>query len=285
VFPTSSAAKAIFGTNALGYGRIINDIAPTLFGEVYFFEPMEGFDAASHEHKRRQYWVELLRRAHLASAASIVRGTGWIDAATREYDAANLYGWAAACRSLIEAAGDTLHSLSRVPRALADNHHGIRANLEGKGATVFLSQELEDDLIHFTHGRKIVKGTAPDSHIAKQPWEYLKHLESMEIAGVKELYAVRCDIVHPAARSVFTMFAERDDGLVLDRGRQEVTLNGLVRENSKLFSEVLEACFNPPLLTLRVLHKFRLFKQIEALRKYPFKNVPVWREIDAVLRS
>jgi hypothetical protein len=285
-FPTASAAQGIFGTSAVIYGRLINDIAPALFDEVYSFEAMEEFDLGPPQHKRRVYWTKLLRRAHLASVASIVRATGWIDATSREYDVGNLYGWAAACRSLIEAAGDTVLSLSRVPLALAKNHHTIRAQLEGKGLEVLSAQEMEDDLIHFTHGRKIRKGTvAPDSHKARAPWEYVRLVEIMKITGAAEFYAELCEIVHPAAASVLTMISENDDGWRVCPSRQEKSLKDLARKNSELLSEVLMACFNPPLLTLRVLHKFALFKKIEALRKYRFEGIPEWSRINGALRA
>jgi hypothetical protein len=285
-FPQSHAAEAIFGAEAIGYGRLINDIAPALFNEVYFFEAVEEFNAAPGQHKRRVYWTELLQRAHWASVASIVRATGWVDAATREYEAGNLYGWAAACRSLIEAAGDTLRSLDRVPLALATYHHAIRANLEGRGIEVLSAKDLEDDLIHFTHGRKIEKGAmAPDSHKARKPWEYVKLVENMEIHDVASFYAQLCEIVHPAAASVLSMIVEGEDGWRLCPNRQREFLTKCADENCGLLSEVLMACFNAPLLTLRVLHKFRVCGQIEALRKYPFEGIARWSRINAALRS
>jgi hypothetical protein len=285
-FPQTRAAQAIFGDEAIRWGRMINDISSALFNEVYYFEAMETFDVASAEHKRRVYWTEMLQRAHLASVASIVRATAWIDAATREYEAGNLYGWAAACRSFIEAAGDTMHSLRRVPFALADHHHAIRANITGKGLEVLTSAELEDDLIHFTHGRKIEKGAAsPESHKAKKTWEYVRLVEGMKINGAADLYAELCEIVHPASASVLTMILESGDGWRLRPDRQGDVLKDMAHRNRAILGEVLMPSFNPPLLTLRVLHKFKIFKHIDELKKYKFDNIGDWSRIEAALRS
>lgn len=285
-FPENKAAASVFGDAAIVYGRLINDISRELFQEIYHFESMSTFDVASAEHKRRVYWIEILRRAHLASVASIVRATAWIDCAAREYEVGNLYGWAAACRSLIEASGDTLNSLRRVPFALADNHNLIRANLAGKGNIVLQSKELEDDLIHFTHGRKIEKGIkAPDSHKAKQSWEYVKLIENMKIVGVAQLYAELCELVHPAAGSVLSMITETEDGWKIVPANQNEFLINMVVEKRRVLSEVLWAAFNPPLLTLRVLHKFGIFRQINALRKYNFDTIADWQKIVAALGS
>jgi hypothetical protein len=247
---------------------------------------METFDIASPQHKRRVYWLELLRRAHLASVASIVRATAWIDCATREYDAQNLYGWAAACRSLIEAGGDTLHSLRRVPIALAANHRLILADLAGKGNEILISTELEDDLIHFTHGRKIEKGsTAPDSHKAKQSWQYVKLIEDMSISGVAALYSELCEIVHPAAASVLTLIEEDVNGWRISRSAQVQRMSLMANDARLTLSNVLMACYNAPLLILRVLHKFKIFQPIDSLRKYNFDQIKDWPKISAALRS
>jgi hypothetical protein len=285
-FPNNKAAVSVFGDAAVAYGILINDIGHKLFQETYKFEAIEEFNLASDKNKRRVYWEEMLGRAHLSSVASIVRATAWIDCAAREYEAGNLYGWAAACRSLIEAAGDTMNSLSRAPFALAKNHHLIRANLNGTGNIVLQSAELEDDLIHFTHGRKIEKGVnAPKSHKAKQSWEYVKLVENMKIIGVAQLYSELCEFVHPAAGSVLSMITETEDSWMIVPTNQNELLISLVAEKRRVLSEILWAAFNPPLLTLRVLHKFAIFSHIDALKKYNFDTIADWSKINAALRS
>lgn len=103
-----------------------------------------------------------------------------------------------------------------MPLTLAEHHRKIQAEVKGKGSgPVFLSGELENTLIHFTHARKKTDG-APDSHKARPTWEYLKFIEGMKITGSKELYGHLCELVHPASESVSTMFVATEGGLIID---------------------------------------------------------------------
>jgi hypothetical protein len=187
----------------------------------------------------------------------------------------------------MEAAGDSGYSLGGVPLTLAEHHRKIQAEVKGKGSgPFFISGELENTLIHFTHARKLLKtDTAPDSHEARKPWEYLKFIEGMKITGSKELYAHLCELVHPASKSVSTMFVATERGLMIRPENERLVLDDLARENRDILSEVLMAAYNPPILILRVLHKFGLFTQIDALRKYKLDNIALWRKMEKVLRS
>ena len=120
----------------------------------------------------------------------------------------------------------------------------------------------------------------PESNKAKKPWEYVKLVEGMNITGVTGLYAELCEIVHPAAASVLTMVVESEDGWRLNPSTQGEALTQRAQEYRGILSDVLMACFSAPLLTLRVLHKFGTFRKIGALRKYDFKDIGNWSQID-----
>ena len=80
-------------------------------------------------------------------------------------------------------------------------------------ATICRPARFASALLPFTHGRKIERGVTTDpSHKARKPWEYVKLVENMNIAGVTELYSELCEIVHPAAASVLTMVVESEAG-------------------------------------------------------------------------
>lgn len=283
----------IFGDAAEAYGRLINEIAPCLTRERYAFEDLEVYrqksldPVTSHPYAGQIYWSEILARAHMASVSSILRTTRWADAALREYIAGNLFGWASSCRSLIESAGDSGHSLSGVPLTLAKHHRGIKNELSGKNGKVrIFARELEDALIHFSHARKIKKNEdAPQSHKAMQSTEYIKFIEDMKVVGVRELYAYLCELVHPAASSISTLFVPCAEAWVLSPENEQVVLKKVARESSSLMAEVMMAAYNPPILILKVLHTFDLFTKIDVLRKFDFSQIPLWPKIALALRS
>lgn len=149
-----------------------------------------------------------------------------------------------------------------------------------------ISKELEDTLIHFTHGRKLLKGEeAPCTHRARQPWEYIKRIEELNVNGVKVLYSELCELVHPAAGSVLTWFIKEGDHFVTNSSTQSSQVNLKANSAMPVLSEVLMAAYNPPIATLKVLRKFGLFRQIDALRKYKLDEMPVWRKISAILHK
>ncbi len=126
--------------------------------------------------------------------------------------------------------------------------------------------------------------TQPSPHTtSRATWD--SGISLMEIANVRALYAELCELVHPAAASVLTMISDDEDGWRIDPNRQSETLTRLVRDNRGIMSDVLMACFNPPLWSLRVLHKFGTFRNIDALRKYTFKDNASWLQTNTFLRS
>lgn len=293
IFPISEDAISVFGSPATIYGSLINDISPFLTRERYHFEDLDVFESkaldpfSGEAYSRRVYWSEMLARAHMASVASIFRTTRWAESAVREYSAGNLFGWASSCRSLIEAAGDSAMSLSAVPLTLAQQNRKIRGQISGKysGPTT-VSQELEESLIHFTHARKVQKNEeAPPSHKARQSADYVKYLEAMEIKGAYKTYSFLCELVHPASTSVATLFRSEDHGWTFSPGNEQHALRELAENNKELFGDVLSAAYNPPILILKVLHKFDLFSKIDKLRAYRFDHVPIWNRIEAALRD
>ena len=292
-FPENSSALDVFGKAAFLYGPLVNEISSGLLSEVYKFEPMDRFESMALDPKNGRtymgqvYWREILFRSHMASIAAIYRTTRWADVAVREYQAEYLFGWAAACRSLLESSCDIGHSLASVPLTLARYHRRIRQELKGKGTQeAIICKELEDALIHFSHGRKVNKEEhAPESHRARAPWEYLKFIDAMRIEGAKELYAELCEIVHPAARSVSIMFGMCSDGLIARLESEPEILRSCVQKRQSVLSDVLMAAYNPPLLMLRVLHRFGIFAQLPSLKRYRFDAIPAWRQIEKALQS
>lgn len=284
---------ALFGEQSKVYGLIVNDIAAQLAKDRYSFEDLNEFqinalDAETgREHAGRVYWTEILYRAHMASVAAIFRTTRWIQVAIREHGAESLYGCAAACRSLIESAGDIGLSLGPVAHTLASIKDQVNAEIAGRSSEPgLISTELEDSLIHFTHARKVGKSEeAPESHKAMQSYKYIDYVDKMKIPGVKELYARFCEIVHPAADSVSVTFVAKDGDWIVDPFNERAVLQDLLAENRRTLLGVVMTSYNAPLLILKALHSFHLFTKLASLRKYRFDNIPEWNRVAALLHS
>ncbi|CAN7770280.1 hypothetical protein LJR245_007497 [Rhizobium leguminosarum] len=289
LFPDIRKAKALFGDAAEIYGSIINEIEPFLVRDCYKFEPLDQFEQRSAERTvseiNRVYWIEMLQRAHMASVAAIARTCRWVDVAVREYDAANIFGWSSAARSIIEAAGDAGEGLAAVPRTLADHKLMIQGCLSGSSTTLHTSAELEDLLIHFSHARKIAKGEiAPDSHRAKSSAAYVDFVTRMNVGDVRPLYAKLCEIVHPASTSVALFFSGAGDTLTVDLKSEVDFLEKSAKASRQTLGACLMASFNPALLTLRVLHSFDHFTRITPLKKVNFSAIPAWPPIEKLLK-
>ncbi len=291
LFPDQTKMKSLFGEAGVIYGSLGNAIAPYLLRDQYSFmdnhqyEQMMLTEDDGLEKGARIYWEEMLDRAHMASVSSIIRASRWVDSSMREYEAGNLFGWAAATRSLVEAAADSGHSLGVVPITLAEIHKPVIAALKGKAGSFLTSSDIEDALIHYSHARKVSKAEeVPISHKARQSAEYLRFLEEMKIDGARELYSKLCEIVHPAAMSVSTTFTFSKGGWTVDLAMERTYLNAFVESNRGVISGVLMAAFNPAILILRVLHRFDRHVKIPPLKNYRLDRIPAWTRIQKALK-
>src|SRR4051794_18889426 len=137
IFPERERAYPIFGQGTLAYGALINEIYPYLVKDRYFFEDNDIYRSkmkdkiTGRKYGGEIYWKEILYRAHMAAVVAILRNTRWVSAVTSEFAQGNLFGWAAACRSLIEAAGDTMDGFQPVAITLAEQHRMILTEITG----------------------------------------------------------------------------------------------------------------------------------------------------------
>ncbi|MFB9978182.1 hypothetical protein ACFSQQ_16560 [Mesorhizobium kowhaii] len=141
-------------------------------------------------------------------------------------------------------------------------------------------------MVHFTHARKVEKlEKAPASHKARPTWEYVDYIEKMKISEAKNLYSELCSIVHPAADSVSMLFSSDGDFFTASPNHEKRILEHSVAKSRGVLSDVLMASCNPPLLILKVLHKFKLFTPLHSLNSYSFDNITIWPKIEKALRN
>ncbi len=259
--------ETILGQVGRIYLRGIDSILPVLESANYRFLPNEEYTRIIVEDPTaglRIYWSEILFRAHLAAATSIVRSRQWVDGMLREAGTPNFLVFAAAMRGLLESAADTLTSLRLVPEALAQHYRIIEDALASCCRGISISSELEDTLIHYSHATKVPKGKdVPDSHRAKTIQEYLSALEEGKVPRLSELYAFLCDVTHPGAISVNYLLHHEDESgsvgwLHPDHASDRRAIEGFVKDFGNSIPPIVMFAFNPGLVTLRVLNSFSL---------------------------
>lgn len=290
--------KDIFGDIGKTYINILDEINNSLEGNEYNFmknldyeEELEA-DIASG---MKIYWSEMLQRCHLASSATLIRQKRWVEGVLSAASQENFIAFAATFRGLIESAGDSYHSLGSVPMTLANNYSEIREAVKGSwdNKSTMMSEELEDMLIHFTHGRKLSKKEKkqlPESHQAKSAYKYRTELEEGSQAEVDKCYKELCGIVHPALLSVSSFLDFTTSGkfekLKVIAGRDAEHIQDFIDKYSNVTTEVFIKPVNSALITLKTLNKFPLSRiHTEAVRDIGLRDIPLWNKVRQKIES
>ena len=281
----------LFGSAARFYVPLFRELLPRVFQVDYQFEDPVCFARKlrngiyDSEQANRIVWLEILYRAHIAVSASLYRNCRLVDASVRENRASNLPGWASCSRALLESIGDSAHALRAVPTTLAENHGFIQRCLSGEEPLPSGSTELEDRLIHFTHARRLDPGerdTVPPSHKAKPTKDYIAELQAYRLPDVSSLYSELCERSHPAASSVEYCFspADAEAAFRIDPAQDRRSIDSIVDRYRHVFDNLLMVCFNPGLLSLRVLQVFRIFPDLPELDGVNLSPIPAWAKIE-----
>ena len=289
----ASTIEELFGSTARFYVPLVRQILPQVFRVTYEFEDTRVFEKKvrhrvyAPEEINRIVWREIVLRAHMVVSASLYRTCRLIDATVREHRASNLPGWASCARALLEATGDSVHTLRAIPDTLAEHHRFIRRCLFGQERQLSGSTELEARMFHFTHAGHL-KGKEKEElsplHRAKPAIGYISELG---MPDARALYGELCDCSHPAASSVEYLFSAVDEGgaFKVDPRRDRQKIDSLVCTYREVFDNLLMVSFNLALLSLRVFHVFRLFPNILELRDVNFSDIPAWATIEKHLKS
>ena len=265
---------------------LLRDIAREIRGFSYTFMDNDRFQALTDVRElNRVYWSEMLQRAHLGAASGLLRQQRWLGGAVLAASGANFLAFAACLRSFIESSADIWDGLNGVATTLAVEFDKVRLAIEGRLDCPFLSQGLEDRLIHFQFACKL-KPEEPHLpvHRAKQVKEYLSQLQGAGTGPVHDCYSELCAVTHPGAESLlwFTL------GSVQDIGTQYSLTNSpddqAIRTFATRFTDLplwtVQQGVNLPLLTLKTLNEFHmpgLYTRI--LEEIRLDNIPAWRRI------
>lgn len=238
------------------------------------------------------YWFETLERVHIAAVTSILRNSRWLSAVLLTVPDRNALSFAAAFRGLLESAADTATALIGIPRTLANHYSTISDALSGLATTLVMSSELEDELIHYSHGRYVEKseqGSTPQSHRARFAKEYRTAFEGLNANDVAQCYRFLCDLTHPGASSVLMWLAtvdQKGSELVLSAKQDEAIIANFLKEYNTVLSDALALAFNAPLLALMTLNYFPIERlHTPKLLNHHLDGIVAWAEYRNELES
>lgn len=266
-------------------------------GQQYHFLDMERFNeivARDPQRGQRIYWQEMLARAHLAATTSAIRDVRWLHGCLDAASEGNYLIFCSAFRGLLEAAADSIEGLYRAPQCFAENSVRLRRILEGgdTGKEIFLSPELEDSLIHFSHARKKIAldKEHPESHRARQVREYMRILEEGKLENVIGCYSELCEVTHPSALSVlaYVQGEKTSDATVwkLDTDADFERIAEFVERYKPLMHELMMYVLNPILLTLYALEKFpSSYPRCPGVAEIDFSAIPAFQAFATQLQN
>lgn len=290
--------EKIFGRLGKVYVPVMDTISEKIPNYSYTFRDISNFEEIlkqNPDNGMKIYWIEILQRSHIVAISTILRQRRWVKGVISSFETQNAVSFAANFRGLIESAGDSYHTLGIVPLTLAEKYSEIVEALKGEVPenTLYKDKELEDKLIHFTHGRKIQSGDKdkfPKSHQAESSYKYRKELEESSNASVDECYKELCGIVHPAKLSVSIFFhtSEHSDRtkLSLDKENDLEYILDFSDRYSEVVSEIFMKPINSALLTLKTLNKFPASRaHTEAVQNIGLDDIPQWKKIKRKIKS
>jgi hypothetical protein len=284
-----SILSAYFGPFAVSAWKLLPSIEAETRKQAYTFMDIAAYNALIRQRPERAqaiYWREMIMRVHLACCASLLRHGSWLNALLVAIEGNSLFGMYAACRGFLESSADAVYSLGPVPKTLAPNLTFIRARIKEKPTdTVLVSKELEDLLIHFSHGRKLQRDEIADPvHAAKQIREYLNSLKQIGLTNVHAYYGDLCSFSHPSAQSVAIWFdkAKEGDEIIWSRtgAEQRDRIDKFLMDWRETNEGVFNAAFVPVFMSLRLLHKLDMLPKIPSLKSFPLERFPIWKDIE-----
>jgi hypothetical protein len=284
--PSSPSINEIFGHGAEEFAALASRIEVELSARAitYKFVPLEEFArlmVLDTPRAQRIYWYELVGRAHFAAVSSILRSAQWLKGVQVARER-NLYlPFCANLRSLIESAADSLTGVSGVAQTFAENRGTVNDALNGKSSQITNSRELEDQLIHFSHGRKLAKDEmAPQSHSARSARSYIEQLEKLGLSEAHDIYGLLCQVTHPAADSVSHFLSETGDlEFALFPHNDRVAITALLHKHKTFLHALLRYAFNQPIILLRVLLHIDLHEYHSGeISRLNLSSMPGWQK-------
>jgi hypothetical protein len=282
------AIKTVFDEEGKNYLPLLSALADNLSSYSYEIIPEEVLlQKSDAEEIKRIYCLEIMYRAHWASAASILRTHRWVQGILLATTIDNYLTFAAAFRGLIESAGDIIDALKDIPLALAENLSGIKETLDKKSKVIIDLRVVEEKLIHFTHARRLDKGQiSPDYHRNKTNTDYIKQLQDVGESMMIDCYSELCQIAHPAAQSVMCFIDYDEKNLItLNNRLDELLIRDFCSRHKKVTQRILSLSLVSSICILKILNLLRVQDVITPEIDLVALNNPAWKKIEEKLKS
>ena len=167
------------------------------------------------------YWQRIVDHSNLVAFTTLTRNYEWVRGVVSAFEEKNFFSYCSNLRSLLESCADAYFTLKDLPKMLATEYRTIYESIHDEIEFVYLDPdlELEKHLRHFLHASKNHSSKDEDTVFPKPAREYLNSLQSYlntdDFSQLLDLWAVLCEIVHPASFSVNTFVHQRDELAVL----------------------------------------------------------------------
>ncbi len=291
---TESTKRKVFKEAAF-YLDIIDEIMPVALKHEYTFIRDDAFAELIKSEKitpsvlNRILSSELIDKAHLAATTALLRTKRWADAVCLMDAAENFLGWASSARGLLESSGDIVDGLLNMPFSLAKHHRVIAQGLSGTASQdVHRYSELEHKLDHFVFAKWMRPKKGEENILrAKDNAAYIE-LIGRVMPTALIYYQRLCGITHPSNASL--QYFYDDDTPTGGHFKLAAATDGraiaaICEEFPTALSVTLTMSCNPPLLILRVLHKFGKHPKLSPLKRLHWPGIKGWPDIEQSLKS
>ena len=280
--------ESVLNQQIMQFVRMVDDLGLKRLTTRYSFMEIDEYEGLLHRdvsEAMRVYWSETLERTHIAAVTAILRSRHWLSAVLSAESEGNALAFAAAFRGLMESAADTTTALVGIPLTLAYHYPTIANSLSGLTTSLVISPELEDELIHYSHGRHVKKSerdSTPKAHCARSVQEYLTIFENLNANSVAPCYRYLCDLTHPGAPSVLmwlTAVDSKGSELILSTEQDEAIIGRFLELYETVVLDVLTFAFNAPVLVLNMLNYFPIKKlHTQELLNHDLDGIAAWAE-------
>ncbi|MDH5978543.1 hypothetical protein AB6C72_23615 [Vibrio splendidus] len=272
--------------------KLLNNVDKKIARVGYKYQSIEDFAKIDNvEELQLVYWSEMIQRYHFSCATTLLRLKKWYQSLFISYSSENYYSFCTSLRGLIEACSDSFYLLGRVMYSIAENIQHINVAVSGKAKKIVLSEETEDELIHYMYARKLNKkerGENPDSHNVKQVSKYLENMKSEKL---NQLYSELCQVSHPSMMSLNPFVWSTDEhAIILHDENVDSALNeNLIKRYAETIYDASMLAILPALSGLRIINQINA-DLLSSLRTEPsaFKCLDgseLWLSIESKLKG
>jgi hypothetical protein len=291
-----NSAQKLFGAAVASFLPVIVVIENEINTKkvTYSYMDSASFDLLLHndpDEALRIYWFETLGRAHFAATASILRTRDWLNGALSSYENNLFLPFCASFRGLIESSSDSFAALHNVALTIAENNKLIKSAMNKNSNAMVISEELENQLIHFSHARKLEKsekGKAPSSHVALSAADYVKRMDTFFSISAHSCYSELCQYTHPAADSVlhWHLPGGDDNTYVLFPFGAKEKIEVFCEEHTKIMAPLFYSTLNPALAILKTILHFNVpeFHYLK-LNEIDMGEIALWKKCAAALSA